>query len=88
MAWLTTIGLGEAAGELAETYAAMAQRPMPEAYVPRHGDVPGIIRAHSLDPRLMALVFGTSGAMQGPTLSWELRELVNAATSRANDCFY
>jgi hypothetical protein len=88
MAWLTTIPRSAAEGELADVYAAMAARPMPAVYIPQHGDASGIIRAHSLDPRLMTRVFGLYGMLQGPALPWELRELVNTATSRANDCFY
>ncbi|MFL6137116.1 MAG: hypothetical protein ACJ74O_04870 [Frankiaceae bacterium] len=88
MAWLTTIPRSAADGELADVYAAMAGRPMPAPYVPSHGDASGIIRAHSLDPALMRLVFGLTGPNHPQALSWELQELLSAATSRANDCFY
>ena len=88
MAWLTTIPRREAAGELAEAYATMAARPMPAPYIPAHGDVAGIIRAHSLDPALMRLVFGLTGPNHPQALSWEQQELLSAVTSRANECFY
>ena len=79
----------DATGALAEAYAIMSARPMPEAYRPAHGGLAGIIRAHSLDPELMPKVFGFSGGVNraGP-LSWPHRELVAAATSRLNQCFY
>ena len=87
MAWLTTIPRSAAQGELADVYAAMAARPMPEPYIPAHGDAAGILRAHSLDPQLMVRVFSTSSTV-GKALPWHLQELVNATASRANDCFY
>jgi hypothetical protein len=76
-------------GQLRAVYDKMRERPMPPTYRPPHGGVPGIITAHSLDPRLIGLVFGTSTTLNsaGP-LSWPERELVNATTSRLNQCFY
>lgn len=88
MAWLETIPRSRAEGELAEVYAAMAARKVPAAYRPPHDDVAGIIRAHSLDPTLMRLVFGTTGTAHGLPLSWAERELLAAVTSRTNQCFY
>jgi hypothetical protein len=90
MTWIKTVGLHEAAGDLATVYERMRARPMPAAYVPPHGDMAGIVRAHSLDPELMAVTFGVFGASvsrEGP-LDWPRRELVNSITSRANQCFY
>jgi hypothetical protein len=90
MAWIRMISMKEASGPLAEVYGKMRSRPMPAVYTPAHGDAPGIIRAHSLDPKLMALAFGgmsASLANEGP-LSWPQRELVNAVTSLTNQCFY
>jgi hypothetical protein len=88
MAWLRTIPRREAEGELAETYAAMAARPIPDVYLPPHGDAPGIIRAHSLDAELMRRTFGVSGALHRSTLGWADRELISSVTSRTNECFY
>jgi alkylhydroperoxidase family enzyme len=88
MAWLGTISRREAAGDLAETYAAMAARPVPEVYVPPHDDAPGIIRAHSLDPELMRRAFAISGALHRTALDWAERELLSSVTSRTNQCFY
>jgi hypothetical protein len=88
MAWLTTISRTEAVGDLADTYAAMAARPLPEAYRPPHGDAPGIIRAHSLDVELMRRTFRVSGALRQSPLDWADWETVSSVTSRTNQCFY
>lgn len=79
----------EAQGTLREVYERMRSRPMPPTYRPAHGGVAGIIRAHSLDAELMPRVFAMSSNLngQGP-LAWPERELVNAITSRLNQCFY
>lgn len=88
MAWLETIPRRTAEGKLAEIYAAMAARPIPDAYRPPHDDAPGIIRAHSLDPELMGRTFAITGALHGTALDWAERELVSSVTSRTNECFY
>lgn len=83
------IGAREATGALLETYELMAQRSRPAVYTPAHGDAAAIIRAHSLDAELMRLTFRVSGDLNGKgPLTWPQRELVNAATSRINQCFY
>jgi hypothetical protein len=88
------MGLGYVAyehstGTLRETYDRMLARPMPPVYRPQHGGVAGIITAHSLDPVLIPKVFGTSTTLNGAgPLTWPERELVNATTSRLNQCFY
>ena len=89
MSRLTMIGHEESTGALRDAYDRMRARPLPAAYRPGHGDAPAIIRAHSLDAALLPLVFGFSGNLngQGP-LTWPQRELVNAVTSRLNQCFY
>ena len=76
-------------GMLREVYDRMRERPMPPTYRPRHGGVPGIITAHALDPELIGKVFATSTTLNGAgPLAWPERELVNATTSRLNQCFY
>jgi hypothetical protein len=76
-------------GLLREVYDAMRERPLPPAYRPSHGGVPGIITAHSLDPHLIGRVFATSTSLNGAgPLTWPERELVNAITSRLNQCLY
>ncbi len=90
MTWIQLIGRRDADAGLRAIYDRMAARPMPPVYRPSHGDAPGIIRAHSLDPSLIPLVFaGMSASLAaGDTLTWPQRELVNAATSRLNQCLY
>ena len=88
MAWLGTIPGREAVGQLAQTYAAMAARPIPDVYQPPHGDAPGIVLAHSLDPELMRRTFTVSGSLHQSSLDWADRELISSVTSRTNQCFY
>ena len=89
MTALAITGYDAATGELREIYDQMRARRMPAVYRPRHDGVPGIIAAHSLDPQLIPHVFGLSATLNaaGP-LTWPERELVNALTSRLNQCFY
>jgi hypothetical protein len=78
-----------ASGQLLDIYNKMRERPLPPVYRPPHGGVPGIIAAHSLDPLLIGHVFTTSSTLNGAgPLVWPERELVNAITSRLNQCFY
>ena len=82
-------GYAESTGELREIYDRMRERPMPPVYRPAHGGAPGIIQAHSLDPGLIPTVFGTSTTLNGAgPLTWPERELINATTSRLNQCLY
>lgn len=86
---LPIIDFASATGVLRELYERMLERPMPPVYRPAHGGVPGIITAHSLDPQLIPKVFGTSTTLNGAgPLPWPERELVNATTSRLNQCLY
>ena len=86
---LAIIDFATSRGILRDIYDRMRERPLPPAYRPAHGGVPGIIAAHSLDPQLIAKVFSTSTTLNGAgPLSWPERELVNATTSRLNQCFY
>ena len=76
-------------GMLREIYDKMRARQMPAVYRPAHGGVPGIIAMHSLDAQLIPRVFMTSSTLNGAgPLTWPERELVNAITSRLNQCFY
>jgi alkylhydroperoxidase family enzyme len=88
MAWLATVSRSDANEALTAAYTAMDQRPMPPVYRPEHGDAPGIIRAHSLDPELLRRTFAVSGALATTTLPWADRELLASVTSRTNQCFY
>lgn len=86
---LTIIGHTDATGELKDIYERMLARPLPPVYRPAHGGAPGIITAHSLDPALIPKVFGCSSTLNGAgPLTWPERELINATTSRLNQCFY
>jgi hypothetical protein len=86
---LAYIDYAASSGPLRAIYDKMRDRPLPQVYRPTHGGVPGIITAHSLDPDLIPRVFGTSTTLNGAgPLTWPERELVNAITSRLNDCFY
>jgi hypothetical protein len=89
VAYLELTGFHESTGALRVAYEAMMARPLPPVYRPAHGGAPGIIKAHSLDPVLVPRVFGFSGMLngQGP-LTWPERELINATTSRLNQCLY
>jgi len=88
VAYLRIIGKQEADGDLLAAYKAMAARPMPSVYLPDHGDAPGIILAHSLDPEFLRRTFAVSGSLSNDVLPWSSRELVNSVTSRENECFY
>jgi hypothetical protein len=82
-------GYAESTGMLRDIYDRMRERPMPAVYRPAHGGAPGIIQAHSLDPALIPKVFGTSTTLNGAgPLAWPERELINATTSRLNQCLY
>ena len=86
---LSITGYAASTGELRDVYDRMRERSMPATYRPSHGGVPGIIEAHSLDPALIAKVFGASTTLNGAgPLSWSERELINALTSRLNQCLY
>jgi len=86
---LPVVSYAEARGPLREIYDRMLQRPLPPIYRPQHGGPAGIIQAHGLDPDLIPKVFGTSSTLNGAgPLAWHERELVNATTSRLNQCFY
>lgn len=88
MAWISTIDVADAEGELLEIYRALMSRPLPPAYRPPHGGAPGIIRAHSLAPGLMRVVFGASGALHAGPLSSAEYELLASVTSRMGQCVY
>lgn len=89
MAYIQLIDIPDAQGDLLKAYQAMAARPMPPTYRPPHGGAAGIIRAHSLDPRLLEVVFGTSGSLHlGQELQWADRELIATVASRVNQCVY
>lgn len=86
---LPIVDYAASTGVLRDIYDRMRGRPLPEVYRPSHGGVPGIVAAHSLDPELIPIVFGCSTTLNGAgPLPWHDRELVNALTSRLNQCLY
>ncbi len=86
---LSFTGYAASTGELRDVYDRMRERPMPPTYRPNHGGIAGIVEAHSLDPALIGKVFSTSTTLNGAgPLSWPERELINALTSRLNQCLY
>jgi hypothetical protein len=86
---LRYVAYDDATGVLREIYDRTLARPVPPTYRPPHGGVAGIITAHALDPLLIPKVFGTSTTLNGAgPLTWPERELVNATTSRLNQCLY
>ena len=86
---LAFIDFESSTGILRGIYEKMRERPLPQVYRPAHGGVAGIVTAHSLDPLLIGRVFTTSTTLNGAgPPSWPERELVNATTSRLNQCFY
>jgi hypothetical protein len=89
MTSIRTIDRDTAQGELLDVYRAMAARPVPPVYTPVHGGAPGIVRAHSMDPALMRVVFGATGTLHQPGgLGWADRELCAMVASRTNQCVY
>lgn len=89
MAFIRIIELPEAGDELRAVYHAMTSRPMPHVYRTPHGGPAGIIRAHSLDPELMGHTFAATGAYRAlQALTWAEQELIAAAASQTNGCFY
>ena len=89
MTHLRLIAPAAATGALRTIYHSMSARPLPPTYRPIHGGPAGIIQAHSLDAELMQRVFTFSANLNGRgPLTWPQRELVNAVTSRLNQCFY
>lgn len=81
MAWIRTIGPGEAQGRLAELY---------DAAVRRAGRVYQIVRSMSIAPRVLESSFDFyQKVMFAPRgLRRRQREMLAVVVSRANDCHY
>lgn len=92
MAWIRTIGLRdpELTPELLGAYGVANTLMPPEYAMSGETDVPGIIKAHSLDPKALELVFRAGlHLVNGPSpLSRREREMINTVVSSANHCFY
>ena len=93
MAWIKTIPLSEADGELLELL--MKQRELyPQEYNESTAGVTGtdesIVESHTLIPPAMYHAFAAFGAMMSPDLplSREQHEMIATMVSLTNDCFY
>ena len=93
MAWIKTIPLSEATGELLELL--MKQRELyPAEYNESTAGVTGtdesIVESHTLIPSALYHAFSAFGAMMSPDLPLERRqhEMIATMVSLTNDCFY
>lgn len=93
MAWIKTIPLQEAEGELLELL--MKQREMyPVEYqtstAEQTGTEESIVESHTLIPDALYHAFSTFGALMSPDLPLERRqhEMIATMVSVTNDCFY
>ena len=93
MAWIKTIPLSEAHGELLELL--MKQRELyPAEYNESTASVTGtdesIVESHTLIPPAMYHAFAAFGAMMSPDLPLDRRqhEMIATMVSLTNDCFY
>ena len=93
MAWIKTIPLSEADGELLELltkqrglYPVEYALPAPKASASSES----IIESHTLIPNAMFHAFSTFGALMSPNLPLERRqhEMIATMVSVTNDCFY
>lgn len=92
MAWIKTIGLHDPdlSPELMKSYQQICPMMPPEYALNGVQEVPGIIRAHSLDPAGLQKVFVAGLHMvNGPgPLSRREREMITTVVSATNHCFY
>jgi hypothetical protein len=93
MAWIKTIPLSEASGELLELL--MKQRKLyPAEYNESTAGVTGtdesIVESHTLIPPAMYHAFSAFGALMSPDLPLDRRqhEMIATMVSITNDCFY
>jgi hypothetical protein len=93
MAWIKTIPLSEANGELLELL--MKQRELyPGEYEESTAGVTGtdesIVESHTLIPPALYHAFSIFGALMSPDLPLERRqhEMIATMVSITNDCFY
>ncbi|HKV41725.1 MAG TPA: hypothetical protein VJX67_21155 [Blastocatellia bacterium] len=90
MAWIKTIPIAEASGELRR--AIEAQRDAyPEEYAsPVHPADEGIVASHTLIPDALYHAFSTFGALMSPELPLSRRqhEMIATMVSVTNRCHY
>lgn len=93
MAWIKTIPLAEADGELLELLIKQ-RRMYPAEYEQSTADVTGtdesIVESHTLIPTALYHAFSTFGALMSPDLPLGRRqhEMIATMVSVTNDCFY
>jgi hypothetical protein len=91
-AYIRTISAREAGPALRDVYRLLwgGNASRPPVYATKTGDVPNIVKCHSLDPEGLRLAFSMSRAVHWDPLSlpWARREMMNTVISRANNCFY
>jgi hypothetical protein len=93
MAWIKTIPLEEADGELRELL--IKQREMyPAEYAASTAEQTGteesIVASHTLIPHALFHAFSTFGSLMSPDLPLSRRqhEMIGTMVSLTNDCFY
>ena len=93
MAWIKTIPLSEATGELLELLTKQREL-YPAEYNESTAGVTGtdesIVESHTLIPQALYHAFAAFGAMMSPDLPLERRqhEMIATMVSLENDCFY
>lgn len=95
MAWIKTIPIEEASGELREAldaqralYPAEYDMPVPSLQMTRTDE--RIVLSHSLIPKALYHAFAEFGELMSPELPLSRRqhEMIAATVSALNDCFY
>ena len=93
MAWIKTISLKEADGELLELLKKQREL-YPVEYNDSTGHQTGteesIVESHTLIPQALYHAFSTFGALMSPDLPLSRRqhEMITTMVSLTNDCFY
>ena len=93
MAWIKTIPLSEADGELLELLTKQRELYPVEYALPvpsTSGSGESIVESHTLIPDALFHAFSTFGALMSPDLPLERRqhEIIATMVSVTNDCFY
>ena len=93
MAWIKTIGFGEADETLQKRLTdlrALYPREYEQPTTEQTGTDESIIESHTLIPDAMFHSFAAYAAMMSPDLPLERRqhEMIATMVSAANDCFY
>jgi hypothetical protein len=93
MAWIKTIPLKDAEGELLELLTKQREN-YPVEYntstAEQTGTEESIVESHTLIPQALYHAFSTFGALMSPDLPLSRRqhEMITTMVSLTNDCFY